>query len=91
MAPALSHPPGVSFLDDIDTRPVNVDASTYYGEREYFSRARTYSSVRAFCSLLCALRAVLGGSFVTIDTAQFYLLERWFARLRRLTRYTRHK
>ncbi|THH03615.1 hypothetical protein EW145_g6142 [Phellinidium pouzarii] len=44
MAPALSHPPGVSFIDDSEPLAVNVDASTYYGGGEYFSRSRTYSN-----------------------------------------------
>jgi len=45
MAPALSHPPGVAF-DDHAHRPVTVDAATYYGGGESYSRSRTYSHVR---------------------------------------------
>ncbi|KAJ8495676.1 hypothetical protein ONZ45_g12764 [Pleurotus djamor] len=39
----LNHPPGVTFIDDHDHRPINVDAATYYGGGEYSSRSRTYS------------------------------------------------
>jgi hypothetical protein len=46
MAPALTHPPGVSFVDDHGGKPVNVDAATYYGGEEAYSRSRTYSGVR---------------------------------------------
>lgn len=48
MAPAFSHPPGVSFIDDKPV-PVHDDASAYYGGGEYFSRARTYSNVSTSC------------------------------------------
>ncbi|KAF9000656.1 alpha,alpha-trehalase-neutral trehalase [Cyathus striatus] len=30
MAPALTHPPGIAFIDDNAQRPINVDAATYY-------------------------------------------------------------
>ncbi|EKM78638.1 hypothetical protein AGABI1DRAFT_107154 [Agaricus bisporus var. burnettii JB137-S8] len=43
MAPAVSHPPNVVFLDDHAQRQVNVDAATYYGASESYSRSRTYS------------------------------------------------
>ncbi|KAH9945069.1 trehalase-domain-containing protein [Epithele typhae] len=43
MAPALAHPAGVNFADE-HNRPVNSDASTYYGGEERYSRARTYSA-----------------------------------------------
>ncbi|KAI0707226.1 trehalase-domain-containing protein [Earliella scabrosa] len=43
MAPALTHPTGVNFVDE-HHRPVNSEASTYYGGEERFSRARTYSA-----------------------------------------------
>ncbi|KAI0671859.1 trehalase-domain-containing protein [Trametes maxima] len=43
MAPALTHPTGVNFVDE-QHRPVHSDASTYYGGEERFSRARTYSA-----------------------------------------------
>lgn len=46
MAPAFSHPPGVNFVDDHGGKPVNVDAATYYGGEESYSRSRTYSGVR---------------------------------------------
>lgn len=49
MAPALTHPTGVNFIDE-QHRPVHSDASTYYGGEERFSRSRTYSAVRAFLS-----------------------------------------
>ncbi|EED84289.1 predicted protein [Postia placenta Mad-698-R] len=42
MAPALTHPTGVNFIDE--QRPVNTDAATYYGGQEQFSRSRTYSA-----------------------------------------------
>ncbi|KAI0052264.1 glycoside hydrolase family 37 protein [Auriscalpium vulgare] len=45
MAPPLSHPPGLNFLEEQDARPVNVDAAQYYGGPEFHSRARTYSAV----------------------------------------------
>ncbi|EGN98809.1 glycoside hydrolase family 37 protein [Serpula lacrymans var. lacrymans S7.3] len=43
MAPALNHPTNVAFVDEHDLRPVNVDAATYYGGGESFTRSRTYS------------------------------------------------
>jgi len=45
MAPTLNHPPTVNFLDDHTQRPINVDASIYYGGGEVHSRSRTYSQV----------------------------------------------
>ncbi|KIK33242.1 glycoside hydrolase family 37 protein [Suillus luteus UH-Slu-Lm8-n1] len=42
MAPALNHPTGVTFVDD-GHRSVHVDAATYYGGGEAFTRSRTYS------------------------------------------------
>ena len=45
MAPTLNHPPTVNFLDDHTHRPINVDASIYYGGGEVHSRSRTYSQV----------------------------------------------
>lgn len=45
MAPAILHPPGVSFIDDKDHTPAQQDAAQYYGGGEYFSRSRTYSGV----------------------------------------------
>ncbi|PCH42090.1 glycoside hydrolase family 37 protein [Wolfiporia cocos MD-104 SS10] len=42
MAPALTHPAGVNFIDE--QRQVNADAATYYGGQEQFSRSRTYSA-----------------------------------------------
>ena len=47
MAPTLSHPPGVSFIDE-KNGPVNSDAASYYGGGEFFSRARTYSYVSTY-------------------------------------------
>ncbi|KAF5372759.1 hypothetical protein D9615_010103 [Tricholomella constricta] len=41
MAPALNHPTGVSFVEE---RPTNVDAATYYGGGESYTRSRTYST-----------------------------------------------
>lgn len=46
MAPVLTHPSGVNFLDEQQRPPVNSDAATYYGGEEQFSRSRTYSAVR---------------------------------------------
>ena len=45
MAPVLNHPTGVTFVDDHDFKPVNVDAATYYGGGESYTRSRTYSHV----------------------------------------------
>ncbi|EPT01656.1 hypothetical protein FOMPIDRAFT_96258 [Fomitopsis schrenkii] len=42
MAPSLTHPMGVNFIDE--QKPVNTDAATYYGGEEQFSRSRTYSA-----------------------------------------------
>ncbi|KAF9818859.1 hypothetical protein IEO21_02515 [Rhodonia placenta] len=42
MAPALTHPTGVDFIDE--QRPVNTDPAVYYGGQEQFSRSRTYSA-----------------------------------------------
>lgn len=49
MAPLLTHPPGMNFVGDTlhEQRPINADASEYYGGTEYHSRSRTYSSVWA--------------------------------------------
>lgn len=49
MAPPLTHPPGMNFVGDSlhELRPIDADASVYYGGPEYHSRARTYSAVRA--------------------------------------------
>lgn len=44
MAPALSHPPNVTFIDE-HHRPVHSEAADYYGGKEHFSRSRTYSAV----------------------------------------------
>ncbi|KAJ7227465.1 alpha,alpha-trehalase-neutral trehalase, partial [Mycena pura] len=43
MAPALTHPSGVTFIEDDIHVSVQVDAATYYGKAESFSRSRTYS------------------------------------------------
>jgi hypothetical protein len=45
MAPPLTHPPGVNFIDDDAHRHVHSEASQYYGGPEYHTRARTYSAV----------------------------------------------
>ncbi|KAI0342674.1 trehalase-domain-containing protein [Trametopsis cervina] len=42
MAPALNHPPTVSFIDD--QKAVHSEAAEYYGGQEQFSRGRTYSA-----------------------------------------------
>lgn len=59
MAPALHHPPGVTFIDDERPINVNIDAAEYYGGKEVFSRGRTYSAVshatRRFRAVLMAL------------------------------------
>lgn len=44
MAPTLTHPTSVAFIDD-HHRPVHGDAADYYGGQENFSRSRTYSAV----------------------------------------------
>lgn len=44
MSPIVNHPPGVNFVDDLNSRSVNVDAATYYRD-ETHSRSRTYSHV----------------------------------------------
>ncbi|KAH9963100.1 alpha,alpha-trehalase-neutral trehalase [Lactifluus volemus] len=46
MAPLLNHPPGLNFVGDPlhEERPVDADASVYYGGTEYHSRSRTYST-----------------------------------------------
>ncbi|KAI0034747.1 alpha,alpha-trehalase-neutral trehalase [Vararia minispora EC-137] len=44
MAPSLSHPPGVNFIDDDAHRHVHSEAEHYYGGPEYHSRSRTYSA-----------------------------------------------
>ena len=46
MAPTLTHPTGVNFVDEHHA-PVHTDAAQYYGGEERFSRGRTYSAVRA--------------------------------------------
>lgn len=52
MAPALTHPTGVDFIDE--QRPVNTDPAVYYGGQEQFSRSRTYSAVStALPTVLC--------------------------------------
>ncbi|KAH0833005.1 glycoside hydrolase family 37 protein [Lanmaoa asiatica] len=45
MPPTLNHPPGINFIEDAEHRAVHVDAATYYGGTESFSRSRTYSHV----------------------------------------------
>lgn len=45
MAPALNHPTGVTFVEEHSSRPINVDAATYYGGGESYTRSRTYSHV----------------------------------------------
>ncbi|KAI0319518.1 alpha,alpha-trehalase-neutral trehalase [Amylostereum chailletii] len=48
MAPPLTHPPGMHFVDEHEGRQVDAEASQYYGGPEYHSRARTYSASRPF-------------------------------------------
>lgn len=48
MAPILNHPPGLNFIEDGKDHAVHVDAATYYGGAESFSRSRTYSHVRFY-------------------------------------------
>ncbi|VDB85689.1 unnamed protein product [Peniophora sp. CBMAI 1063] len=43
MAPPLSHPPNVNFVDEANRHP-HSEAEHYYGGPEYHSRSRTYSS-----------------------------------------------
>ena len=49
MAPSLTHPTSVNFIEDpgaiLDSEPVK-EAADYYGQNETFSRSRTYSAVR---------------------------------------------
>ena len=44
MAPPLSHPPNVNFIDEANRHP-HSEAEHYYGGPEYHSRYRTYSAV----------------------------------------------
>ncbi|KAH9998930.1 glycoside hydrolase family 37 protein [Russula vinacea] len=46
MVPPLNHPPGMNFVGDPqhEQRPIDADASVYYGGTEYHSRSRTYST-----------------------------------------------
>lgn len=46
MAPVLNHPTSVTFVDDANRSSVHVDAATYYGGGEVYTRSRTYSHVR---------------------------------------------
>ncbi|TFK74113.1 glycoside hydrolase family 37 protein [Pluteus cervinus] len=43
MAPTVPHPAGVNFVDEQQAQRIHVDAATYYGGGETFTRARTYS------------------------------------------------
>ncbi|KAJ7024752.1 alpha,alpha-trehalase-neutral trehalase [Mycena alexandri] len=43
MAPAVNHPSGVSFVPDEALGGAHVDAATYYGGGESYTRSRTYS------------------------------------------------
>ncbi|KAF9243378.1 alpha,alpha-trehalase-neutral trehalase [Melanogaster broomeanus] len=43
MAPVLTHPPGLAFVEDTDRGSDHVDPAAYYGAGESFSRSRTYS------------------------------------------------
>ncbi|KAI6006620.1 glycoside hydrolase family 37 protein [Pisolithus orientalis] len=43
MAPSLTHPPGVTFVDDGERGSVHLEAAVYYGGGETFTRSRTYS------------------------------------------------
>lgn len=61
MAPSLTHPMGVNFIDE--QKPVNTDAATYYGGEEQFSRSRTYSAVRLCLHSLSTLVAHTSQSF----------------------------
>lgn len=69
MAPTVTHPTSVTFLDDHIHRPVNVDAAAYYGANESYSRSRTYSHVSvSFLALpTCA------NNFFFTSNAQSYL------------------
>jgi len=44
MSPVVNHPAGVTFVDDLNPRSVDVDPATYYRD-ETHSRSRTYSHV----------------------------------------------
>ncbi|KAG6832783.1 hypothetical protein H0H92_009401 [Tricholoma furcatifolium] len=43
MAPPLNHPPGVTFVEERAATTHTVDAATYYGGGESYTRSRTYS------------------------------------------------
>ncbi|KAI6108140.1 glycoside hydrolase family 37 protein [Pisolithus sp. B1] len=43
MAPSLTHPSGVTFVDDGEHGSVHLEAAVYYGGGETFTRSRTYS------------------------------------------------
>ncbi|KAI6042903.1 glycoside hydrolase family 37 protein [Pisolithus marmoratus] len=43
MAPSLTHPSGVSFVEDGEHGSAQVEAAVYYGGGETFTRSRTYS------------------------------------------------
>jgi alpha,alpha-trehalase len=67
MAPALNHPSGVTFIDDETLVTVHVDAATYYGGGESYTRSRTYSHVRRI------LLGFLSHSKVTMSSLQSHL------------------
>ncbi|KAI5992068.1 glycoside hydrolase family 37 protein [Pisolithus albus] len=43
MAPSLTHPSGVTFVDDGEHGSAHLEAAVYYGGGETFTRSRTYS------------------------------------------------
>ena len=66
MAPALSHPPGATFIEHDEQRPINVDASAYYGGGgDVQSRSRTYSHVRGTLFCLVERSGVLNRTLVS--------------------------
>lgn len=59
MAPSVLHPAGVAFVDDERAdKHIHVDAATYYGGGESFTRSRTYSHVRLCSQLVIHLNAL---------------------------------
>lgn len=71
MAPALNHPTGVTFVDDHDVhRPGHVEAETYYGGGESYTRSRTYSHVRVIPEHRCSVPHFLIAPLVSSPRVQ---------------------
>ncbi|KAF9048571.1 alpha,alpha-trehalase-neutral trehalase [Panaeolus papilionaceus] len=83
MAPALSHPPGATFVDD-HVRPTNADAEAYYGGGETYTRSRTYS--HASLLMFFAMGHLHGYNPKRIPAFQ----DDWHLRPRRLSHDEKH-